>query len=427
MNQKIISPKLAVALVLTGLLSGINTSFAKEREWIIKSNDTLSKIVERYYPSIRNKKAIILAIVQDNPSAFRRGSAHDLIVGKVLVLPDPERFKTTDKTVAETDTTLPKNANAEAVTTAANAPEAQSPTPEVNAPEVKSPAAAGKLSNEVTQKLTELEEGRKELEETLKLVEDENSSLQSMVGKYEEQKQAQDTQIAKLESQVKKLEASLKNTEANKAVTPESAAPVVATAPVVAPVDVNNEEISTISKQLAEKERVTETLKTQLAETKRQNDALQEELQTKITTMETSSSNSLPWMVSALLALVMLPLLWLLKQKMRALPTVSAGTSNATKATAPKIISNTAPKIAEPLANVSAATAATSTLKPAAPEVVTSEPNDDNLEADIKLDMARAYMDLRNASAAAEILQDVIAEGGSRQRQEAREILSFIS
>ena len=35
-----------------------------------------------------------------------------------------------------------------------------------------------------------------------------------------------------------------------------------------------------------------ETLKNQLAETKRQNDALQEELQTKITSMESSSSNN---------------------------------------------------------------------------------------------------------------------------------------
>lgn len=92
-ESKIISPKLAVALVLTGILSGVNTSVAKEREWVIKSNDTLSKIVERYYPSIRNKKAVIRAIVQDNPNAFRRGNAHDLILGKVLILPEPDRFK----------------------------------------------------------------------------------------------------------------------------------------------------------------------------------------------------------------------------------------------------------------------------------------------------------------------------------------------
>ena len=104
MSQKIISPKLAVALVLTGILSGVNTSVAKEREWVIKSNDTLSKIVERYYPSIRNKKAVIRAIVQDNPNAFRRGNAHDLILGKVLILPEPDRFKNTT-TKAETDST----------------------------------------------------------------------------------------------------------------------------------------------------------------------------------------------------------------------------------------------------------------------------------------------------------------------------------
>ncbi|MGL4187117.1 MAG: hypothetical protein ACRCR4_15175, partial [Thiotrichaceae bacterium] len=315
MSQKIISPKLAVALVLTGILSGVNTSVAKEREWVIKSNDTLSKIVERYYPSIRNKKAVIRAIVQDNPNAFRRGNAHDLILGKVLILPEPDRFKNTT-TKAETDSTA-SDASKVVEPVAVVEPVNEAPETVAESTSAEAPAtnkSASNVPSNVKEKIDELEEGRKELEETLKLVEEENASLQSMVGKYEEQKHAQDAQIAKLEDQVKQLEANLKNTDSTKAVTP---------APAVAPVAAASEDSAAISKQLAEKERVTETLKTQLAETKRQNDALQEELQTKITTMESNSSNNLPWIISALLALVMLPLLWLLKQKMQALPTVS--------------------------------------------------------------------------------------------------------
>ena len=422
MSQKIISPKLAVALVLTGILSGVNTSVAKEREWVIKSNDTLSKIVERYYPSIRNKKAVIRAIVQDNPNAFRRGNAHDLIIGKVLILPEPDRFKNTT-TKAETDSTASdasKVVEPVAVVEPVNeAPEAVAESTSAEAPATNK--FASNVPSNVKEKIDELEEGRKELEETLKLVEEENASLQSMVGKYEEQKHAQDAQIAKLEDQVKQLEANLKNTDSTKAVTP---APAVAP---VAPVAAASEDSAAISKQLAEKERVTETLKTQLAETKRQNDALQEELQTKITTMESNSSNNLPWIISALLALVMLPLLWLLKQKMQALPTVSVANQTLKKEPVAKPVTQAAaPKVADSLPTATIATP-TATVTPVVSNARADDHSDDNLEADIKLDMARAYMDLRNASAAAEILQDVLLEGGARQRQEAREILSFIS
>lgn len=419
MSQKIISPKLAVALVLTGILSGVNTSVAKEREWVIKSNDTLSKIVERYYPSIRNKKAVIRAIVQDNPNAFRRGNAHDLILGKVLILPEPDRFKNTT-TKAETDSTASdasKVVEPVAVVEPVNeAPETVAESTSAEVPTTNK--SASNVPSNVKEKIDELEEGRKELEETLKLVEEENASLQSMVGKYEEQKHAQDAQIAKLEDQVKQLEANLKNTDSTKAVTP---------APAVAPVAAASEDSAAISKQLAEKERVTETLKTQLAETKRQNDALQEELQTKITTMESNSSNNLPWIISALLALVMLPLLWLLKQKMQALPTVSVANQALKKEPVAKPVTQAAaPKVADPLPTATITTS-TATVTPVVSNARADDHSDDNLEADIKLDMARAYMDLRNASAAAEILQDVLVEGGARQRQEAREILSFIS
>jgi FimV-like protein len=422
MSQKIISPKLAVALVLTGILSGVNTSVAKEREWVIKSNDTLSKIVERYYPSIRNKKAVIRAIVQDNPNAFRRGNAHDLILGKVLILPEPDRFKNTT-TKAETDSTA-SDASKVVEPVAVVEPVNEAPETVAESTSAEAPAtnkSASNVPSNVKEKIDELEEGRKELEETLKLVEEENASLQSMVGKYEEQKHAQDAQIAKLEDQVKQLEANLKNTDSTKAVTP---APAVAP---VAPVAAANEDSAAISKQLAEKERVTETLKTQLAETKRQNDALQEELQTKITTMESNSSNNLPWIISALLALVMLPLLWLLKQKMQALPTVSVANQTLKKEPVAKPVTQAAaPKVADSLPTATIATP-TATVTPVVSNARADDHSDDNLEADIKLDMARAYMDLRNASAAAEILQDVLVEGGARQRQEAREILSFIS
>jgi FimV-like protein len=61
--------------------------------------------------------------------------------------------------------------------------------------------------------------------------------------------------------------------------------------------------------------------------------------------------------------------------------------------------------------------------EPEIPAVIIPESPD----AELKLDIARAYLDLREPEAAAEILREVIVEGGSRQQQEAGEILSFIA
>ena len=117
----------------------------------------------------------------------------------------------------------------------------------------------------------------------------------------------------------------------------------------------------------------------------------------------------------------------MLKQKMQALPTVSVANQALKKEPVAKPVTQAAaPKVADSLPTATIATP-TATVTPVVSNARADDHSDDNLEADIKLDMARAYMDLRNASAAAEILQDVLVEGGARQRQEAREILSFIS
>lgn len=53
--------------------------------------------------------------------------------------------------------------------------------------------------------------------------------------------------------------------------------------------------------------------------------------------------------------------------------------------------------------------------------------NDDNVDAAIKLDIVRAYLDLRDPVAASSLLKEVMREGGQQQQQEAREILSFLA
>lgn len=48
-------------------------------------------------------------------------------------------------------------------------------------------------------------------------------------------------------------------------------------------------------------------------------------------------------------------------------------------------------------------------------------------EGNLKLNIARAYLDKRDAKAASELLQEVLRDGDEAQKQQAREILSFIA
>lgn len=178
-------------------------------------------------------------------------------------------------------------------------------------------------------------------------------------------------------------------------------------------------QLETAKMDLGDSQAQAEEVKTQLADLQRQNDALSNDLQqaraaTAVAESKAANSNRLPWILLGLMALLMLPLLWLLK-RYRDEPSI---TTLPAAQVQPVSIQPTAPTPA------AVSTPVTRSLGENE-QVVEREP--ENPDADLKLDIARAYLDLRNPEAAAEILKDVITEGGSRQQQEAREILSFIS
>ncbi|HHC74508.1 MAG TPA: hypothetical protein ENK78_05495, partial [Thiothrix sp.] len=54
------------------------------------------------------------------------------------------------------------------------------------------------------------------------------------------------------------------------------------------------------------------------------------------------------------------------------------------------------------------------------------DPEEDNFEADIKLDIAKAYLELNNSFAAHEILQEVLREGSTAQQTKAQKLLEQI-
>jgi FimV-like protein len=382
---------LASTLVIALCSSGM--AMAEGKTWEIKPNDTLGVVVAKQYSGYANRPAIMQAILKANPDAFIGNNLNRLIVGKVLNLPDASTI-----------------------------------------PDLKPPVAAGGTADKATlERLKALEADRAEMEETLKLLEEENASLQEMVKNYEEAKQSKDAELAALNTKVKELEASLAASGGKPAPTTaaatEGGGDLATLKGSVDTLQAENTDLKSqlenSKKELADNQRVTEELKTQLADLKRQNETLSNDLQqahaaASVAESKASSGNWWPWALLGLMALLMLPLLWLLKRNREE-------TLVTTVAAPPK---------AEPLAKVVAPVSTTAETysdntpppMPVMPVVAdTGEREPEDPDAELKLDIARAYLDLRDSTAAADILKEVIAEGGERQKQEAREILSFIA
>lgn len=421
----VLASVLTVALVLPGI------THAEDKTWEIKAKDTLGVIVAKQYPGYGNRVAIMQAILKNNPDAFFGGNINHLIVGKTLNLPEVSSI-----------------------------PDLQPPAPVVTLPST----SGGEADKALQERLKKLEAERTEMAETLKLLEDENASLKEMVKGYEEAKQSKDAELAKLTARVKELEAAAAKaeqpptTEAKTSETGTEAADSAALTELKNNVSTLQSENDTLkqqidsTKQALDKNTVAANeLKAQLDALKQENTALGNDLQqaraaasvAESKAASSSSSNWLPWLLLGLMALLMLPLLWLLKRN-REEPHVT--TVSAT----PKPVV-TAPSVTPPPVKVTTAVTAVTTtsvankeasysdntpLPPVTPsvDVVTAPVIDavnalvdpENPEAELKLDMARAYLDLRESEAAAELLREVISEGGARQKQEANEILSFI-
>lgn len=245
-------------------------------------------------------------------------------------------------------------------------------------PDLKPPApkpAAG-LDKATQEKLQSLETQVTELKDTVSLLEEENAALQEMVKGYAEGKPTgggEDLQ--------KQLDAA--------------------------------------KQALAESQASSTTLQEQVTAAKVENATLQNDLQqmraVAVIDSKASSSTTLPWVLLGLLALLTLPLFWLLRRKREQTQVL------ASAAIAP---------VTPPAAPLMASAAAALDAPPATESIpvdtaLEDEPEDP--DASLKLNIARAYLDLRDSEAAADILQDVLVEGSNQQRQEAREILSFIS
>ena len=194
-------------------------------------------------------------------------------------------------------------------------------------------------------------------------------------------------------------------------------------------------DLDTAQQQLKEREQTMSALSGQITENKQQLETTQQELllanaarasaELNKASLEKQRGSWLPW----LLALLMLPVGWFLGRRSKVPePTPDTHKAVETRAIATAAVA-TATATAQPLEQDTASTL------PNVAELAQTDPsianqtiaaNDDNVDAAIKLDIVRAYLDLRDPTAASSLLKEVLREGGRQQQQEAREILSFL-
>lgn len=407
-NTNIPLKRLTFSILLACSLYSIPGAYAETEgaAYEVQPNDTLSGIVIQHYQGYSNRPAIMQAILDANSSAFIDSDINRLIVGKKLTLPD--------------------------VATIPNA--ARLPEP---APVTPSPAQDTNLtgaSADVAARLATLEKERTELEARLKALETENATLKQQVTQFEQEKAERNAELKRLEEQLKTLQsgqASDAGASSTSGTDENTQAQIDYLQEQLGILDDENiklsEELDKAQKTLANSTQTTESLRAQLESLKTENASLVNDLQqaravsdVKLGEKRDSGSSIWPW----LLALLLAPLAWWLGRRGRQETFTTAPTPDSEIApesnidvTASKTTANDEQAITTPI---------TRGEDSEDDVIVESQDIPDVPDVALKLDMARAYLDLRDAEAANELLQEVLREGGTQQQQEAREILSFI-
>ena len=410
--------RLPCLLSLTLATVGVgNSVWAADGKWEVKSGDTIENIVSQQYAGYSNRTAIMDAIRKANPQSFINNDLNRVIIGKTLILPDASKIQGLNVRPPVTPPAQPTTVDA-----------------------TQTQARLKTLETQLTQ-----------LQDTLKSAETENVALKEQVAGFESEKHDKGEELTKLEARIKELE-TLNQNAANTTV--QSTAENTASSDSATDTELGtlkaelakNQQALTeqqqsndvLKQQVEEAQQQTTGLREQVADLSRQNDALQNDLSQTRTAVEAAEKKAehsalLPWVLLGLLALLVLPLLWLLKRKREepVIATVTAPVAVEPISVVAKVEGETtatkeASREVEPIAAIAPA-GVVSTESALSPDVIDSNEISENPDVDLKLDIARAYLDLRDSNAAAEILQEVMTEGDTRQRQEAREILSFIA
>lgn len=349
-----------------GLLCLMASASAEAKTIIVQPNDTLSGLVYKHYPNATNPLEIMRDIHAKNPDAFIANNPNRLILGKEIILDD-------------------------------------------EAPQT--------VAIEAQTRIGLLEAEKQSLGTQLQALEEENTQLKVLIKRFENEQQTYDANIQQLERKIADLNEKIATTTADPAI---AAAANDLNVKLQAELKQAKTELEALQIQLKEARDLTSNrdkdladLKAQIAaeqkNTKELNTALQQarELNSKLTLdLQQKQQNSyLPWLLAGGAGLLLLPLLWLARRRPEEVA-VKTATTTAVETVADTPKPDATINLPEPL-----------------PKHLALGLNEGNL----KLNIARAYLDKRDARAASELLQEVLKEGDDAQKQQAREILSFIT
>lgn len=404
--------KLSAVLIISSLTFHSDIAYSDQAYGPVRASDALSKIVNRYYVGPkRSTMGLMREIVAGNPQAFVRGDMNLLKRGALLSLPGDDWLSKEATFVAPDTVSLSKLAN------------------KLNASPITAETVSNKLG--IQDRLVFLEAERTSLISQVAELKNENARLQKKVSELELASKASDEQLRLLDAEIIRITKILKNNQ-NTPLTVADLSQVEALQRQLN--EVKNETLrlkaqlqtaqTELSNNNAIKEQAAKTI-AQLTQENEQLNALIKDSQPGVHYFGEVENNSainvfgdkykLPtWSIVAGGALLFLILVALLSTRRK--ESELRFTPNADNEE-----SNTVFEDLLESDEISFERGFTETSVSGPEENVYKMFDEGSLEMDLKLDMAKAYLDMSDLASAKAVLEEVI-EGGSelQQRQASR-------
>ncbi len=378
----------SISSLLLALFLTMNAT--AETVYRVKSFDTLSHVVKKFFPNSKYRRAqIMIAILTKNPSAFKGGNINRLLKGKRLVLPNESEISRVSITDAQLLISQHARFFREGIT-------GNFPLPVLANTEDrdKTIIVVKKQTKKITQLQEESDKLKKQLENLLK------------------QKQKRDEELKQLETKIKQYSLKKKST-------PLSNVEQVAknNEKLKETNEILNQKLVESKSELAENERSTMTLERKLSNLREQMNQEKRGTASINTKPETASSsmgdtfsklkNKYFWILPLLLLTGLFYLLWLVGRWFfaRKKKTIKED-DDYEKDYVALIEQHDSIDYLKPENNINK--------------------GEESLEPSIKLDVARAYIEADDNESALNILNEVLQEGSKEQIAEAKDILAYI-
>ncbi|PWQ93903.1 FimV/HubP family polar landmark protein [Leucothrix arctica] len=405
--------KLSAALIISSLTFYSGAAIADQAYGPVRSNDTLSKIVNRYYVGPkRSPMGLMVEIVEKNPQAFVRGNMNLLRRNALLSLPGNDWLKDESTFVTPDDASIAKLANTLKIT----------------------PAKADTNKLGVQDRLVFLEAERTSLIAQVAGLKRENARLIQRVSLLENQSKQSDEQLRLLDSEIIRVTKLLKNNQ-GAPLSPADLSQVEALQQQLD--DVRNEtlnlktQLEAAQSDLSDNREIQKQADRTIAQLTQENEqlnALIDDAQPGVHYFGDAEGNNsivmfndrfkLPiWSMVAGGALLSLILVALLSTRRKETDGVSIVADE--KVALPE---NSYDDLLE---------SDDSSLERGFSQSAVSEPEENvykmfdegSLEMDLKLDMAKAYLEVSDFESAKSVLEEVIEGGSELQQRQANRLM----